>query len=135
MLPQQQYKEQEWYRELFGNCQAAWVEGNYGAMRSLVESRHEIGRMICEEAERSGVPLKDLRNSVSEDMQKSVRSIEIAVQLYKKFPLLEKAPFTKNETYRDIVHKYLPEIKKEKQEVVCSHEIIIRVCKTCKKEI
>lgn len=109
--------KEDWYQSLIEDCEALLTEGIFNYRQVLIETYHELGKRISKDEGKA----KDLKTHVSRDINRSVRTIERAVQFYKKFPDLKTLPDGKNVSWHKICKYYLPEKTVEKDEPKCRH--------------
>jgi len=126
----------EWYQALISDCKALIVESEFISRWSIVECYHALGERICEENDnfkRSEVYGKDVTSKVAVSLNKSPRTVQKAIQFYKKYPDLDKLPAGKNTSWHQICNKLLPE-PSDKEPEPCQHEPIT-ICRKCKERI
>ena len=128
-LPQQQYKEQEWYQELVSECKAIITEAVFTSRWALVEGYWELGKRIREENknfERSNIYGQKIVSHVTESLNLertenqppiSERTIWRAIQFAEKFPNLKLLPGGKNISWNKVCNELLPEPKVKEQEL------------------
>lgn len=107
-------KKQEWFQSLVEDCRATMVEAVFNSNWSLVEGYHELGKRILEEKAnftKEGIYGKQITYNVAVAAQRSIRTIERAVQFAEKYPDLAMLPDGKNVTWHMVVNKYLPAVK------------------------
>lgn len=110
-----------------------FTEGEFNHRWSLIETYHEVGKIICKvKANRS-----DLLQALAPQVGKSVRSLWYASKFYETYPELDRLPEGKNVSMNKIITKYLTTSKQDE----CTHteeliEIIsFKVCKGCNKHL
>lgn len=127
-------QKSDWYELLIEDCMGIVTEGVHKSRWTLIETYHGFGQRILADFhnfERSKiygekiVPLlaesfKQLRQQEKNKYNPvSERVIWRAIQFAKKFPDLQKAPFTKNDSWNKIVTKYLPD-KPKPEPIKCT---------------
>jgi hypothetical protein len=102
---------QDWYKAMVEDCQAVITEAVFTSNWTLVEGYHKLGQRISEEKanfDKAGLYGQKITTQVSVSLNKSIRTIERAVQFYEKYPDLQLLPDGKNVTWHKVVNKYLP---------------------------
>jgi len=104
-----------WYETLIDECRQILTEHVFLSNWTLIEGYWSLGRRIDKDKHRLK---RHAVTRIAKDMGKSRRTIERAVQFYKKYPDLNLLPEGKNTSWHRIVNKYLPETsgKTEKKE-------------------
>lgn len=92
----------------------------------MIEGYHKLGERINKEKKRfnrAGLYGKKISETIAESLGKSVRTINRAVQFYKKYPDINKLPEGKNISWSKIVRDYLSEPDKDREERLksCKH--------------
>ena len=108
----------DWYQSLIDDCQSIMVEAEFTSRWVLVQGYHTLGLRILAENdnfERQKIYGKEITSRVSISLEKSVRTIERAIQFAKKFPDLAALPEGKDTSWRKICNEYLPEHKEPNQ--------------------
>jgi len=103
---------QDWFQNLVEDCKAIITESVFTSNWALIEGYHLLGKRILEENgnfERSKIYGEKIASRVAESLGKSERTIDRAIQFYKKFPDLGKLPDGKAISWTNIVRHYLPE--------------------------
>ena len=109
--------KQNWYENLIEECKNIAVESEFTSRWVLIEGRHLLGNRILKEEKNFGdVKLKDIVSRVSEDINRSPRTVYRSIQFAKKFPDLNALPEGKDVSWKKIVTKYLPDTKRERKE-------------------
>ena len=116
----------EWYQALVEECNAIIIETEFTARWALVEGYHQLGKRILKENdnfERAKIYGQEITAHVSQSLGKHKRTIERAIQFYKKYPDLNKLPEGKNTSWHKIVNKYLIEKPQElkRKTITCPH--------------
>ena len=116
----------EWYQTLVEECNAIIIETEFTARWALVEGYHQLGKRILKENdnfERAKIYGQEITAHVSQSLGKHKRTIERAIQFYKKYPDLNKLPEGKNTSWHKIVNKYLIEKPQElkRKTITCPH--------------
>lgn len=110
---------QDWYEQLVEDCKAIITEAVFTSRWALVEGNWELGKRVREddnikklqaEKKYSGV-LTELLQGLAVKIHISERSLWYALQLFDKYPDLNKLPEGKNITMNKLITKYLPEQK------------------------
>ena len=96
-----QQKTPDHYVQLVEDCKAIIVECEFTSRWALVEGYHLLGQRISEDED---VSLTQL----AKDINKSLRTVQRAVQFFKKYPDLNLLPEGKNTSWTQISNKYLP---------------------------
>ena len=113
------YKQTEEYDALIEDLKSILVEGVYASRWRLIETYHQLGMRILEDAsfqkhakgnESSFLP------HVAGIIGISERTLYRAIQFAEKYPIIEKLPEGKNISWTKIIRKYLPEPKGESKE-------------------
>lgn len=117
--------------EIIEELQGLLTEGEFNHRWMLVETYHEVGRIICSiNANRT-----DVLHSLAPRVGKSVRSLWYATKFYEVFPDLNTLPEGKNISWNKIIRTHLTTSKQDE----CTHEnkevISFEVCKDCKKNL
>ena len=94
------------YRRLVSDCKQIITEFGFTHRWSLIEMYWSLGKRINSEG---NVTVTQL----AEDLGKSVRTVQRAVQFHKMYPDLNMLPEGKNTSWHVIVNKYLPETRSE----------------------
>ena len=107
------------------------TETGFASRWALVEQYHKVGERIREDK------IEDITKFVEENLAPALnvkpRKIWYAVELYDKFPDLDKAPFGKNMTISMIIKQFLPKNPKEdNKEIKCRKCKLLNHCE--KKE-
>jgi hypothetical protein len=105
----------EEYGSLIEDIKATMTEGIYNYRQTLLETYHEIGKLISSQHDASV-------QQISKDSGISQRTLERCVQFYKKFPRMEDLPEGKNISWNKVVNLLLPEHKESSnvdEYVVC----------------
>ena len=105
----------EWYEALIEELKATIIEAEFNSRWALVEGHSIMGKLIVETSEEQNYPITKLLQDLAVDSGISERKLWYAVQLHKKFPMLEKIPEGKNISMNKLITQYLPEPKKEKE--------------------
>ena len=116
----------EWYQALVEECKAIIIETEFTARWALVEGYHQLGERILKENDnfdRAKIYGQEITAQVSQSLGKHKRTIERAIQFYKKYPDLNKLPEGKNTSWHKIVNKYLAEKPQElkRKTITCPH--------------
>jgi len=102
--------EEQWYEALVEECRAIITESVFSSRMALVEGNWELGKRIREDenfqkyAKNNHSSLQDLANNLNQ----SERTLYYALQLFDKYPSLEKLPEGKNISMNKLITKYLP---------------------------
>lgn len=107
------------YKLLKDDIDAIIDKAVFNSRQELIEGYWEVGQRIRQF--RKGEVTKLLQD-LSLDLNKSERMLWYAVQFYDKFPVLneiEKLEEGKNLSWNKIITKYLPNSRKEKEEIYC----------------
>jgi len=102
----QSLRDQDWYRALIEDCDAVIVEGIHTSRWVLIETYHLLGTRLLEEwdsFERSKIYGQGITEMVAQDLGKSKRTIERAVQFARAFPDLSLLPWGKNASWGKVV--------------------------------
>jgi hypothetical protein len=91
------------YEYMIGDLRAIVVETETVARMSLIEGYHKLGLQIVE----FGLDKQEYLTQVSQDIQKSKRSIYRILQFVRMYPNLEDLPEGKNTSWHQICNKYL----------------------------
>ena len=110
------------YQQLLQECKEIITEFGFTHRWALIELYWTLGKRINEE---ENVTVTQL----AEDLGKSERTIQRAVQFHRMYPDLTIVPLGKNASWHMVCNKLLPE---PKDEVECVHELIV-ICKKCRK--
>jgi len=113
------------YLQLLQECQQTLTEFEFTSRWALIEGYHAVGKLIVDSGYAKRV------SDIAKNLNRGVRTIEKAVQLYEKYPDLLMMPGGKNMTWHDVANKVLT-TPKEKVEKECEHEWI-QVCRKCGK--
>lgn len=106
---------EEWYEALVEECRAIITESVFSSRMALIEGNWELGKRIREDinfqkyAKDNHSSLQDLANNLNQ----SVRTLYYALQLFDKYPSLDKLPEGKNISMNKLITKYLPKDKKD----------------------
>jgi N6-adenosine-specific RNA methylase IME4 len=105
----------EWYEVLVGDCKAIITEAVFTSRWALVEGNWNLGKRIREDnvAMEHAKGNKSFVQDLARNIGTSERSMYHALQLYDKFPDMDKIPEGKNISMNKLITKYLPEIKRE----------------------
>lgn len=108
----------ERYQHFIEELQAILTEGVYDANLRLIETYHQFGSRIVEETEnfnRAKIYGESITKRIAEDIGKSQRTVQKAVQFALKYPDLEKflgeVEEGKTISWNKISNKYLVESK------------------------
>jgi len=93
------------YQNLIEECKGIITEGIFKSNWVLVEAYHGLGNVLRNFKTKS---ITKLVKQVSQDINKSERTLWWAVQFYDKCPELKMLPYGKEVTWRKIVTQYLP---------------------------
>ena len=94
--------KQDW-EGFIGELKSILVEREFNSRWEIIVCYHEIGKRITEEK------ATHLVKRIADDLGRSTRTIQRAVQFYKKYPTLDELQTGKNISWHQIVNKYLPE--------------------------
>lgn len=90
------------------------VEATTTSNWTLIEGYHQLGQVITENRKalkEEGInPIPDIAKAIG----RSKRTVQRAVQFYKKYPDLSLLPEGKVANWHRVVNKYLPETTKDK---------------------
>ena len=102
------------YQQLLQECKEIITEFGFTHRWALIELYWTLGKRINEE---ENVTVTQL----AEDLGKSERTIQRAVQFHRMYPDLNALPEGKNTSWHSVVNKYLPETteKKEQKFIKC----------------
>ncbi len=106
---------QEWYKELVDECKAIITEAVFTSRYALVEGNWQLGQRIRndskfqEYAKGNKSSVQDLARNIGT----SERTVYYALQLFDKYPDINKLPEGKNVSMNKLITKYLPEQKIE----------------------
>lgn len=117
-------ENEDWYKELIGDCQAILTEGIWNYRWTLIKTYHLFGKRIIEDYSKFkdvGISEKEIRSHVTKDLKQSDRTIRRTIQFAKKYPDLEKLPEGKNISWHKICNELLPgqNEKEEKHYITC----------------
>jgi hypothetical protein len=106
----------EEYTSLVEGIKATLTEGIYNYRQTLLETYHEIGKMLVDSSQRYESIAK-----LSADSLIPVRTLERCKQFYIKYPEINTLPFGKNVSWHKVVNLLLPTHKEEvvKDWIVC----------------
>ena len=110
---------QDWYKAMIEECGAIIVEGVFTSQWELIKTWHLLGERICQEFdnfERSKIYGKQVCDTIAKSLGKQKRSVQRAIQFYKKYPELDKLECGKNISWSKVCRQYLPEPKEVKPE-------------------
>lgn len=115
---------------LLDELQGLLVEGEFNSRWTLIETYHEVGRLICTRLKGKKT---DILHAVAPKVGKSVRSLWYATKFYEMYPDINTLPEGKNVSWNKIVTNHLTESKKDKCE--CKSRIIVcfEKCSDCGK--
>jgi len=106
----------DWYKSLVEDCKSIITEAIFTSRWALVEGYWKLGERIREEEglkkwaqNEAGRVLQDL----AKDLSISTRTIHYSLQVYDKYPNLDKLPEGKNITWNKLITKYLPAPKEK----------------------
>lgn len=102
----QSLRDQDWYRALIEDCGAVIVEGVHASRWLLIETYHGLGTRLLEEwdnFERNKIYGQGITEMVAQDLGKSKRTVERAVQFAREFPDLNLLPWGKNASWGKVV--------------------------------
>lgn len=105
-------EQEEWYQTLISDARAIIVEAYFTSNWALIEGYWELGKRIFEDKPKFdaiGLKNSEIVSRVSQSIKKSPRTVQRAIQFYKKYPDLGLLPEGKNTSWHRIVNKYLPE--------------------------
>lgn len=108
-LPQKALQNQEWYQLLVEECKAIFTEATFTSRRALVEGNWNVGKTLREHPNFNTKLLQDLAVNIGI----SERNLWYSLQLYDKYPDLNRLPEGKNISMNKLITKYLPEKKTE----------------------
>lgn len=120
-------EEETWYLTLVSDLRAILVEYYFTHNWALVEGYHALGKRLVDDKNFKTSHVTQVANSIRKD----VRTVQRAIQFYKKYPDLTLLPSGKNISWGQICNKYLP----THTEKICLHKEIIKICKKCRKII
>ena len=101
--------KQDW-GEFIEELKSIFVEREFNSRWEIIVCYHEIGERIVNEN------ATHLIKKIAGDLGKSTRTIQRAVQFYKKYPTLDELQTGKNISWHKIVNKYLPESTGDREE-------------------
>ena len=107
------YWQSDRYKLLVNDCKSTFTEAFFTSNWVIVEAYHTVGQRLREESQ--FVPVTDLVHYLAENTSVSERKLWYAVQLYDKFPDIDKLPEGKAITMNKIITKYLPTPQPKKQ--------------------
>jgi len=123
------YWQSDRYKLLVNDCKSTFTEAFFTSNWVIVEAYHTVGQRLREESQ--FVPVTDLVHYLAENTSVSERKLWYAVQLYDKFPDIDKLPEGKAITMNKVITKYLPD--SPKTETQCQHQfIMVKQCLKCK---
>lgn len=116
----------DWYTHMMGDCVATIVEGETASKWILIENYHQVGKRILSEKsnlDRLFMNDSEIVRRVAKESKRPERLIYNCVQFARKYPELNLVPDGKNVSWRDIVHKYLPESREGQPQLdhTCHH--------------
>jgi hypothetical protein len=115
------------------------TEGEFNARWTLLETYHEVGRIVSDIQGSTDMSRADLVREVSGRIGKSERTLWYAIKFYEKYPQLNGLPEGKNISWNKVINKYLTapkngDIHNGSDEGDCNHEAIC-VCVKCNKRL
>ena len=124
------FRKEDWFRSLCDDCGAAMVEAEFNARWSLIEAYHKVGQRIREDSDK--MPITELLKGIAVETNMSERKYWYAVQIYDKWPDLNRLPGGKMVSLNQVITKYLPDREPCKHEPETIEKIIkIIRCKKC----
>ena len=115
--------------EVASEIKELMIEAVFDSHYTLIVAHHEIGRLIVDSF---GDSMSEVLPSLAQKVGRSERTLYRAVQLYRKFPSLDKIPGGKLISMNKIINEHLIESGEKEP---CKHEEIIRICKNCHEKI
>lgn len=114
---------------LLEEIQGLLIEGEFNSRWALIETYHEVGKIICNNFEGNKT---ELLKTLSPKVGKSVRSLWYATKFYENYQTLDSLPEGKNITWNKVVTKYLTTPKeKGKCEHLHREVISFEKCEDC----
>lgn len=126
----QSLRNQEWYQALIEDCAAVITEGVFQSKWLLIETYHLLGRRLLQEYdefERVHVYGERITEMVAQDLGKSQRTVERAVQFARAYPDLNALPGGKKISWHWICNHLLPAPKDGKNRPVTFYDGIGRL--------
>lgn len=114
---------------LLDEIQGLFTEGEFNSRWTLIETYHEVGRIICT---RLNGNRTDILHAIAPQIGKSVRSLWYATKFYETYPDINALPEGKNITWNKIVTKHLTATTQKEK---CKHEhreiVSFEKCEDC----
>lgn len=126
-MEEKELQKKEWFNSLTDDVTSALREGIFNHSWLLIETYHLVGRRIAQDLDKFKAANVNPASLVSQTVGKSKRTIERAMQFYKKFPDLNDLPEGKNTNWHRICNVYLIDNKKEE---TAENENLIK-CPAC----
>ena len=104
--------KQDWYQHLVEECKAIITEAVFTSRWALVEGYHSLGKRIRQDSDKKSIT--KLLQGLAVSLKQSERTLWYAVQVYDKYPDIQKLPEGKNITWNKLITKYLPELEENK---------------------
>ena len=110
---------QEWYQSLIEDCKAIITEAIFTSRWALVEGYWNLGKRIREEnnLKRTDIYGKKILTGLSKSIGIGERDIYRSIQVYDKYPDIQRLPEGKNITWNKLITKYLPAPKEDELEI------------------
>jgi N6-adenosine-specific RNA methylase IME4 len=106
-------EKEEWYSSLVEECKALVTEAVFTSRWALVEGYWNLGKTI-KENDNFQKFAKNNRGSlqnIAKNLEMSERTLYYSLQLFEKYPQIEKLPEGKNITWGKLINKYLPKAR------------------------
>jgi hypothetical protein len=124
---------QDWYKEIITEAKSIITEGVFNSRWFLIEAYWELGKLLRENKnvkEHSKGNQKFLQD-LAKDINISERTLYYTLQVFDKYPEIDRLPEGKNLTWSKLITKYLP-AEGEIEIHPCEHEPIT-ICKRCRE--
>ncbi len=99
----------DWYSSLIDDLNETITEGVFTSRDILIETYHDVGKMLRETSDKQSIPISTLVNGCAERMEVSDRTLWYAVKFFNKYPDRSVLPLGKNLSWAKIKNKYLTE--------------------------
>ncbi|MDI6788328.1 MAG: MT-A70 family methyltransferase [Planctomycetota bacterium] len=106
----------DWYKQLVDDCKTIITESVFTSRWALVKGYHQLGERIREDnnVKEYAKGSKTFVQDLARNLNISDRTLYYSLQLYDKYPKLDKLPEGKNISWNKLITKHLPAPKENK---------------------